>query len=390
LKPFPQIPISYYLDPAVLERENAAIFQRNWQPVALLADLPARNDFIVTRIGGRELVIQNFGDRISAFTNTCSHRFSALQTETRGNRPLQCPYHRWTFNHAGIPSTIPQLEDFSCLADAPRESLALEKWQLEVCGNLIFVRLASAGSSLREHLGNLYAWLENVTTQLGHEIEPFEAEIDANWKVVMQNTVEFGHVFSVHPETFRPLVELPLRVIDRQAPAPHIRYVTLMKPDKTQARIDAMLARHFLQPVPVSDNGYEHLLVFPCLTVGHTNGRAFSFFRYEPDGPGRTRLSVRTWLPRARVASAALNEFCASTGAEIGAFIRRLADEDTRICEAAHRGIANAPAGWKMHFADGEYLVARLHQHYLNVMGEAFSASDEVSPTDQPLESPQT
>lgn len=385
-----QIPLSYYLDPAVLERENKAVFLRNWQPVAHLGDLAARNDFIVTRVGGRELVIQSFGDRLSAFTNTCSHRLSALQTATRGNRPLQCPYHRWTFDHTGVPSTIPLLEDFSCLADSPRESLALEKWQLEVCGSLIFVRLESTGESLRDYLGDLYPWLENVTTQLGFELEPFEATINANWKIIMQNTVEFGHVFSVHPETFRPLVELPLRVLDRCAPAPHIRYVALMKSDKTQDRLDAMLARHFLQPAPLSANGYEHVLLFPCLTVGHTNGRAFSFFRYEPEGPRRTRLSVRTWMPRARAASAALDTFCATAGAEIGAFIRRLSDEDTRICEAAHRGIANAPAGWKMRFADGEYLVARLQQHYLAAMGEVINPSARTAQTDKPPEMPQT
>lgn len=368
--PDAQIPLDAYLDPAVLAAERRRLFLGAWQPVAMLSDLPARNDFVVVTVGGREVVIQNFGDSLGAFTNTCPHRLSAIQTAPRGRRPLQCPYHRWTFDATGRASTIPLREDYACLDDAGPDALALERWHLETCGGMVFVCHAPPATDLRGHLGDLYDWIADITSNLGYEIPGFEAVIAANWKVIMQNTVEFAHVFSVHPETFRPLVELPLAIDDRGAIAPHIRYLTAMKDDREFARIDSMLARHFAQPAPLPRPGYEHLLLFPCLTIGHTNGRAFSFFRYTPLAPDSTRLEVRTWLPRARVESDAIATFCRNMGEQIGGFIRQLSDEDTRICEAAQRGIASAPAGWRMRFANGEYLVRRFQHHYLDAMGE--------------------
>lgn len=243
-----QIPPAAYLDPAIFAEEQRRLFRGQWQPVAMLSDLGSRNDFVVASVGGREVVIQNFGGSLGAFTNACPHRFSAIQTAPRGNRVLQCPYHRWTFDSEGLPSTIPLRDDYACLdAEAPGER-RLERWHLEVCGQMVFVCQASAPVPLRDHLGNLYEWIAAVTDALGHEIEGFETVIAANWKVIMQNTVEFGHVFSVHPETFRPLVDLPLRVMDRDASAPHIRYLTAMKASREFARIDTMLARHFEAP----------------------------------------------------------------------------------------------------------------------------------------------
>lgn len=363
-----QIPSAAYLDPAIFAEEQRHLFRGHWQPVAMLADLRSRNDFVVATVGGREVVIQNFGESLRAFTNTCPHRFSAIQTAARGNRVLQCPYHRWTFDSEGLPATIPLRDDFACLDGEPPGSRRLERWHLDICGEMVFVCQASPPAPLRDHLGNLYDWIAAVTRALGHEIEGFETTIAANWKVIMQNTVEFAHVFSVHPETFRPLVDLPLRVMDREATAPHIRYLTAMKASRDFARIDTMLARHFEAPAPVTESGYEHVLAFPALTIGHTNGRAFSFFQYTPLAADRTRLAVRTWLPRAKAPSEATDAFCATLGSQIAGFIRQLSDEDSRICEAVQRGIAGAPEDWRMCFSDGEYLVRRFQSHYLEQM----------------------
>jgi len=368
-----QIPVAAYLSPSVLDEEIQSIFLTHWQPAAMLSDLNERHDFVVVVIGGREVVIQHFGDTLSAFTNVCSHRMSAIQTLPSGNRPLQCPYHRWTFDKQGIPSNIPLREDFTCLDDVPIEQLALERWHLEICGGMIFVCLARPTTTLHEYLGNIYPWLETVTTHLGYELPSFQTTIGANWKVIMQNTVEFQHVFAVHPQTFRPLVELPLSIKDSEAIAPHIRYRINMKTERSQVRLDRMLERHFHQPARLPEPGYEHVLLFPCLTVGHTNGRAFSFFQYAPETPGSTRLSVRTWMPRSVTDDAALTSFCETVGAEIAAFIQRLSDEDSQICGAAQRGLASAPTAWRMRFSDGEYLVAKFHSHYLEVMAAAMS-----------------
>lgn len=371
-----QIPVSAYTSDVIFLLERQRIFLSMWQPVAMLVDLQHNNDFVVAEIGGKSIVVQNFNGEIGAFTNVCSHRFSAIQTLPKGNRPLQCPYHRWTFDKSGVPRTIPLREDFECLAGEDPEKLALERWHVECCGGIVFVCFKEPTSSLREFLGNTYDWLAAITTNLGEELASYESDIDANWKVIMQNTVEFHHVFSVHPETFKPMIELPINILDREAPAPHIRYLTRMNLDKGQTRMDALLEKYFVRPAPVPASGYEHLLVFPALTLGHTNGRAFSFFQYRPQAPARTRLSVRTWLPRLLRDNAVGKEIVATVGAGIAEFIQRLAHEDTKICVAAQRGLSTAPEGWKMRFSKGEFLVARFQSMYMDLMRSDAFAKD--------------
>lgn len=362
------IPIDAYVSPEVFSLEIAEIFFSQWQPVAMLSDLVEKNDFIVVSVGGREVVVQNFGDGLSAFTNVCSHRFSAIQTIKCGNRPLQCPYHRWTFDKSGYPSVIPLREDFSCLDGVDLAMLALERWSLEVCGGLVFVCLRRPKQDLRSYLGNLYAWVESVTGSLGHEMESFDVVVKANWKILMQNAVEFQHVYSVHPETFKPMIEFPINITDLSATHPHIRYLTAGKKYKEFFRLDNFFKKYFFRPINQNSLGYECVMLFPCLTIGHVSNHSFSFFQYVPLSPGETRLNVRTWMPKELVSGSSIENFKNNIIEKTEIFIRKLSEEDRIICEAVYRGIKSSSKERHMYFSDGEFLVERFNKIYMEIM----------------------
>jgi len=352
-----------YLNESVLEAEQAIIFQRAWHLVAMTTDVANHNDFVVASVGGREVLVHNFNGKLVAFTNVCSHRFSAIHLESSGNRALQCPYHRWTYNERGCPHLIPLRKDFTCLNATSIDDLALEPWHLDRCGEAVFVALRPR-IGLREFLGVSADWIDRITGNLGNELPRFERVICANWKIIMQNTVEFYHVYSVHSETFAQLVKLPPMIKEQASTPPHIHYIAETRDGLRSAVQEIKIRKVFRGPPSMECQGYEHLLLWPTLTIGHTNGDAYAFFQYTPLDAGRTRLVVRTWLPAFSRSDRLGDAMAGLMRDNIMPFTQRLADEDSAICEAVHRGIRNLPLGREPLFGDGEFLVKRFQDYY--------------------------
>lgn len=367
-----------YLSQENFDREMERIYCDSWSFAGFLSDIPHHNDYFLEHIGGKEVIIQNLNGSIRAFSNVCPHRFSAIHAAPSGNRSLVCPYHLWSFDQEGM-ARVPAMADASCLKVVDQSKLRLERWTVQTVGNLIYVCLNPDVQPLENFLGPAWKWIEEISNARGHEFEPFEAEIKANWKIIINNTVEFYHAYSVHPQTFRPLIEAPLEPIVRLPSAsPHIHYAMPLKEDMgASRRLDRMLKRVLNIPGQIKADCYEHVYSFPNLTIGHVNGRCFSFFRYTPVSPTRTRLKVRMWMPPAHEASETVNELCVQYEASTRPFIKTISDEDQSICEMVQRGVASRPKGAMQNFIDNESLVGRFQSDYHSVMKGESGLSDQ-------------
>jgi phenylpropionate dioxygenase-like ring-hydroxylating dioxygenase large terminal subunit len=358
-----------YLDPAVLATERKHIFRNHWHLVGLVRDLPHTDDWCLVPIAGTEVILQNVGnDDIRGFTNTCPHRFSAIRTETKGNGALRCPYHMWAFDSDGMPSAVPLRGDV--VLDACRsEERRLDRWSVERCGELLFVAHAPK-QSLAEFLGPLLEPLAIISNGLGEELDNTEQDIAANWKIILQNTIEFDHSFSVHPETFAPMVERPLKLVELDAPRPHIAYIASMRQADTTKpalrRIDDIFARCILPP----HDGYAHWTLFPSSTLGTTRNRQFALIFYQPTAINHTRAKIRIFATRIAALSPADRVILDKVMAGDLAFTRRLLDEDKRICETVHRGLTNAPAELGGCLMPGERLVGKWQEYWREAMGQ--------------------
>jgi phenylpropionate dioxygenase-like ring-hydroxylating dioxygenase large terminal subunit len=82
--------------------------------------------------------------------------------------------------------------------------LGLKKYHAAVCGQLIFVSLAESPPSLQEFLGSGYQQCEQWFTENLHTAVVIDREIEANWKVLVENALESYHTTEVHPKTFGP------------------------------------------------------------------------------------------------------------------------------------------------------------------------------------------
>ena len=190
-----------YFSSETAEAEQEKLFRPAWHAVASLADLPRKGSYLAFELFGTPVLIQR-GDerRCRAFLNVCSHRHCRLVNDGKGQMPgLRCQYHGWEYKPDGRTAKIP---DAGCFRPFDREQAALRALRLELCGDLLFVCLASEGPSLREFLGDVYDSIAACFASPWRQAARYEYQYQANWKVPIENSMETYHVPSVHKGYF--------------------------------------------------------------------------------------------------------------------------------------------------------------------------------------------
>lgn len=356
-----------YTDQAILATERERIFRSHWHFVGLDRDIPEPESWFLTKVAGTEIIIQRVaGGELRAFVNVCPHRYNALVNAPQGRGRLRCGYHLWSFDGEGVPAQVPLragLELEACRTAA----LSLRRWSIERCGALVFVA-ERPERPLTDFLGPLAAELARLSEGLGPEVLRFSQDIAANWKVILQNTVEFDHAFGVHPETFAAMVERPLQVVPHDAVAPHIAYHTRMKPRDGLKPIERRIEDIFARSVIPQVQGYTHATLFPSSTIGTTANRIFALIRYQPLAPDRTHAEYRLFISQIAGLTAVEQAILDRVIPVDVAFTQRLLEEDRQICESVQRGLTNAPADLAGTLMPGEGLVGRFQQYWLDAM----------------------
>lgn len=189
-----------YFDESYYQTELQRLFIPSWQYVATLDDLPTHGDFLTMQLFGKPLQVRNIEGEISVFLNVCSHRHCMLTDVKKGHDPrFRCQYHGWEYTKGGRTRKIP---DAGCFRPFDTENARLQMYRTESCGRMIFVCLAPEGPSLEEFLGPLYHVLQASFEPPFCQHWKWEADYNANWKVVTENSLESYHLACVHPKTF--------------------------------------------------------------------------------------------------------------------------------------------------------------------------------------------
>jgi len=290
------LPAAYH-DPEVFRTEEERLFRRCWVFAGFTDDLPRHNDYLTRRIGGLDVVVQNFDGELRAFRNVCTHRFAILKREARGNGMLRCGYHGWTYDRDGVPYGIPGNEAQFGLDKAARCARALTPVAVATCGRFVFLRVAADGPTLEEWLGAYAEVLRHASEVFVRSFDERETVWEANWKMGVESVLEVYHADMVHPTTFRKLVKGDWRCDydgDLQGAGPHSRGVTSVS-DKSARWWDGVSQRLGFRP---SDRlrDYDHLHIFPNLEIGFTRGAVMSVQTYDPLDPARCALRLRLFM----------------------------------------------------------------------------------------------
>ena len=297
------LPSAWYVEPAQLEGELERVFDRSWQyagPAELVAE---PGTYLTTRAGRVPIVVTRDEDGLNAFVNVCRHRGAEVARERNGRRrSLQCHYHAWTYGLDGRLRAAPRTTGLD-LSD-----VALPRAGVGLWGPFAFVNPDPDAAPLEDALGELPAIVGDAAVPLD-TLRPRRSssyEIEANWKLVVDNYLECYHCPVAHPG--------------------------------------------FSKAFDVDE---YTLTEYPTFSVQRTPGReageglyAFLWPNFTLNVyPGPGNVSVNLFVPLATDRTLALFEYyladevSEAEADEFVAFVDQVQREDTELCESAQRGL---------------------------------------------------
>ena len=198
------LPASWYLDPALFEREKEAIFYRHWHYVGHLSQLEKAGDYLSARIADEPVFVMRGEDgALRGFYNVCRHRAHELLEGSGHVDAIVCPYHAWTYRSDG---SLRYARHSEKMPGFDHRAFCLPQIRVETFCGFVFVNLDNDAEPLS-------ALTEEVEETLREEvpfiddlrpIEPWSfsasSVMAANWKVVVDNFLECYHCHKAHPD----------------------------------------------------------------------------------------------------------------------------------------------------------------------------------------------
>lgn len=374
------IPNSAYRDPETFHEELGTLFNRGWQFVAMTSELANDRDFVCVDYPGTSLVVQNFKGELRAFQNVCTHRFGKIQTEERGNRPLTCRYHGWSYNADGEPAGLPRRREYQLQERGA--DLCLPRYRVEACGKLVFVSQQHDGVSLRDYLGSFYQAIEEISPHIGAELHFGTVPHKANWKVLVENVLDNLHCNLLHKETFFAwgYCRLPLEdtIIDGPHSSFHVPRMEMEREGSRRRALSHLAGRGF------AHDSFYHVLIFPNLLIASTEGYSFYVGHVIPTAPNETMLRTRYFEPAVELSAGkrARQDLVNETTRDQAL---KIIEEDRPILENVQRGIEISEKPGIV--AESEVRVRAFFEAYSNLMsGQAAAGSPVVAEPPAPDE----
>ncbi len=203
-RPRPTLHGRDYTSEEVWEQERERIWFGDWVCIGRSEEVAAPGDYLVRDLAGESIfVVRNREGLLRCFYNVCSHRGTKfLDDDARGNvrKAFRCPYHAWTFDLDGRLIGTPNVreEELFDRADYPLSPIAIGEY-----AGFLFVNLSPDPRPLMEALTD---GAESITAFERYRMEELRIghrlvyEVEANWKIVVENYNECLHCPTVHPE----------------------------------------------------------------------------------------------------------------------------------------------------------------------------------------------
>ncbi|MEP7084619.1 MAG: aromatic ring-hydroxylating dioxygenase subunit alpha, partial [Betaproteobacteria bacterium] len=197
------LPREVYTKPDFFEVERDHVLSATWMCVGIASDLPKPGDLLPYDFGGMPILLLRDSDGgIRAFHNVCSHRGVQLVAEARNTRDsITCPYHAWTYGLDGALLRRPRFcgKPFDPDDRFDPVAMGLQPIRCALWHQLIFVNLDGHAPPITEYVRPLAArWADRDLTLLRHG-GGLKFQINANWKLIIENFCERYHLPSVHP-----------------------------------------------------------------------------------------------------------------------------------------------------------------------------------------------
>jgi p-cumate 2,3-dioxygenase alpha subunit len=200
-----------FTDPSILDVEKSRVFEQCWIYTGHESEIPQPGDFRSRRVAGRPVILVRGSDGAArVLLNTCTHRGALVCREQTGNaNTFQCFYHAWTFNNRGELIGVPGDEAYSAAFDRRQLGLAMPP-RVESYRGFIFISFNPTIVALVDYLAGAKAYLDLICDQSATGMEIVSGtqaySMRANWKLLVENSMDGYHARTTHQRYFEYLV----------------------------------------------------------------------------------------------------------------------------------------------------------------------------------------
>ena len=181
------LPLSWYFDAAVLEKERSGIFAVANTYLGALPLVPEHGHYHTLKRFDDDRFLVNNKNKINLLSNICPHRNMLLLTGSgKTARVVSCPMHKWAFDLDGTLIKAPHYPELPCLS--------LEANNVQIWNGLLF-------TGPRNLLQDLSPFGEREDLDISGYVPKFcdQEEQPVNWKIPIEVFLDNYHLPYVHP-----------------------------------------------------------------------------------------------------------------------------------------------------------------------------------------------
>lgn len=352
------LPARFYHDPDIWEHEKAAIFARSWNYAGHVSQLAEPGCFITVRIHEQNIFVARTrqGD-LKAFYNVCPHRGHELVSGTGRKNVITCPYHAWAFDFDG---TLKSARNTETVEGFDKANFSLKEVRVELFCGLVMVNLDPDAIPFAEQMGDLEkeirAFVPSVDELQMAQRDTYE--VDANWKVLVDNFLECYHCHTAHKD-FVDLVDMD-----------SYRTITNgLYSSQLAGKPKSLSNRAFAFTPGDVDFGYAGWFVWPNFTIWAYPGEAnLSVLQMNPTGPEHC-TEFQDWFVKDGVVTDQLRD-------AINYQIDVLQPEDISLCQSVQKGLKSSGYNQGRFIVDAGKTELSEHavHHFQNLVAEALGA----------------
>ncbi len=191
-----------YTTAEAFAKEMSDIYEKRWCYVGRADQLTHIGDRLVANVGNESVIaVRNREGALRAYFNVCQHRGSQLCDASGSGHgaAITCPYHAWSYSLDGklVGAIHHDKESFD------RDVISLSPVKIDEWQGLLFVNLDSNAEPLIDWFESLYSKprdLEQFKIGTLKSVFTSTDDVQANWKVLVENYSECLHCSVVHPE----------------------------------------------------------------------------------------------------------------------------------------------------------------------------------------------
>lgn len=212
--------------PDVFALEIERIFGRCWLYVGHESEIREPGDYVRRPVASRQVfMVRSKAGEVKVFHNTCTHRGAMVCRKDSGNaKVFQCFYHAWSFDTDGKLVGMPDREAYGDALDFGALGLRSVA-RVESYRGFVFACFDPGVVGLVEYLAGAAEYLDLIVDATGDaEIITGSNQyaVDANWKLLAENSIDGYHAVPTHDTYFKYLTALGTSLAGGVAGAPKV------------------------------------------------------------------------------------------------------------------------------------------------------------------------